>query len=94
MKRHTRSRKLWKFVLLAAKRIGYSVMSMQGDEVSELAINDPSGSAVGVFAFDTKNGLVCVQGMKAIADTNTEAVKQDGDATVVLVVSLEPEAQH
>ena len=69
-------------------------MGVQRQELLELPVDDPPGRTVGIFALDPKNGLVTVEGVQAVADTDPKSVEKNGYTTVAFFVSFEPEFEH
>jgi hypothetical protein len=65
-------------------------MGMERKEVSQLAVDDPTNSTICVFALNAKNSFVALVGVEAVAHTNPQAMKEDGNATMALLITLKP----
>jgi hypothetical protein len=65
-------------------------MGMKGDKIPQLAIYDPSGCTVGVFAFDSKDGFMLLQWMQTITDPDAKTMEKEWDSSVALFIPLKP----
>jgi hypothetical protein len=52
----------------ALTEVGYSVMSVEVDEILELAVDDPFHGAVTVLEFDPEDGVAVVEGVEGVGD--------------------------
>lgn len=69
-------------------------MCVQGDEIPELTIYNPSCCTICIFALDTKDSLLLFSRMITVTDTDSQSMKKNWNSPASFLISLQIKPQH
>ena len=65
-------------------------MGVEREEIAKLSINDPARGTIGILAFDAEDRLLVMHWMQAVAYSNPEAMEEDRNTSMILLVAFKP----
>jgi hypothetical protein len=66
-------------------------VGVERDKIAKLPVNNPSCSPIRIFALYPEDRVLAMERVQAVANSNAEAMKQNGHTSLTVFIPLKPE---